>query len=177
MRHTALAALFFPLFNFAFVVAAHGSEPLKGYVYDEHGKDRVGDLHNLAIVIDVIDPWVSIQSKDSARAGSREGDFGSPYQDCGNSEFHCLTGPLEIIIPKNMSMKQWIYHGLTCQSVPLASSDIYRITCKSPRYRGQPSYTYSISRGVLSIESSPIAGAHRYDLRGQLGLFSLRYSP
>ncbi|WP_266171157.1 hypothetical protein [Dyella subtropica] len=175
-RVAALFAVVLALIS-GLVPAAHGAEPIRGYIYDEIGGGRAGALHDLAIVIDVAKNWVEIQRKADARIGSMDGDFGSKYEDCGNEAFYCLTGPLEIVIPKAMPMKQWKYHGLSCQSVAQPGSDAYRITCRSPKYRGRPTFTYSLSRGVLSIDSSPVAGGYRYELRGEHGLFSLGSNP
>lgn len=154
------------------VPAVLSAEQVRGYIYDGTGR-----ANNLSIVIDVVKPWVEIYHKADARIGSMGGDFGGEYEDCGNETFYCMTEGLEIVIPKAMPMKQWEYHGLTCQSAALPGRGVYRITCRSPKYRGQPTYTYSLSRGVLSIDSSPIAGRYRYELRGELGLFSPGNNP
>lgn len=156
---------------------AHGFERSKRYIYDEAGSTNSGAPHNLAIVIDVEKEWVNIQSKAKARVGSMYAGVGGSYVNCGNEAFYCLTGPLEIVIPKTMSVHRWNYHGLVCRGVRQMKSDIYDITCRSPKYQGRPSYTYSISRGVLSISSSPVAGEYRYELRGERGLFSPGNNP
>lgn len=151
---------------------ALGAGQDRGYIYDGTGR-----ANNLAVVIDVAKPWVEIYHKAEARIGSRGGDFGGEYEDCGNEAFYCMTEGLEIVIPKSMPMNQWRYHGLDCQSVALSGGDIYRITCQSSEYRGRPTFTYSLSRGVLSIDSSPVAGKYRYELRGERGLFSPGNNP
>ena len=154
------------------IPAARGAEQVRGYIYDGTGR-----ANNLSIVIDVVKPWVEIYHKANARTGSMDGDFGGNYDDCGNEAFYCMTSGLEIVIPKAMPMKQWKYHGLSCQSVPQPRGDAYRITCSSPKYRGKPTYTYSLSRGVASIESSPIWARDRFELRGERGLFSPGNNP
>ncbi len=88
-----------------------------------------------------------------------------------------MTGGLEIVIPKAMPMKEWTYHGLYCKNVAKLGSDSYRIMCQSPNYRGRPTYTYSLSRGVISIESSPVASYNKFELRGDRGLFSPGNNP
>ncbi|BDU21004.1 hypothetical protein [Dyella sp. GSA-30] len=152
---------------------AYGSEPAKGYIYDAAD---AGD--NRALVIDVVTRNVEIQSKAKAHIDAPLGDLGGGYDDCGNEKFFCLTGLLEIVIPKAMPMKQWGYHGLFCKGVAQPRGDIYRIACRSSKYRGHPTYTYSRSRGVLSIDSSPIGGARGgFQLRGEYGLFSPGSNP
>lgn len=153
--------------------AAYGAEPGKAYIYDAK---EPGD--NRALVVDIVTRNVEIQDQRSADMNASIGDLGGGFDDCGNEAFFCLTGLLEIIIPKSMPMKQWQYHGLSCQSTARPGSDTFRITCRSPRYRGSPSFTYSLSRGVLSIDSSPAGGARGgFELRGQLGLFSPGNNP
>jgi hypothetical protein len=158
---------------FRLVPAAHSSEQVAGYIYDGTGRSN-----NLSIVINVTTHDVSIQGTPDARINNPDDVITNNYEDCGNEDFYCLTGMLEIVIPKKaMPMKQWKYHDVSCQSVAQSGGDAYRITCRSPKYRGRPTYTYSPTRGVLSIESSPVAGDYRYDLRGKYGLFSLGVQP
>jgi len=148
--------------------AAHSAEPGKVYVYDAKDADD-----NRALVIDVATRNVEVQDKRSAHMATPAGDLGGGYDDCSNAAFHCLTGLLEIVIPKAMSMPRWEYHGMSCEAVAQPGGDVFRIVCKSPKYRGRPTYTYSLSRGVLSIDSSPIGGARgNFALRGRYGLFS-----
>lgn len=149
-----------------------GSGQVRGYIYD-----GIGKANNLSIVIDVATHGVEIQGKADARIGASLSGITHDYDDCGDKKFYCLTGMLEIVVPKAMPMKQWKYHGLSCQSVVQPGGDAYRITCRSPKYRGQPTYTYSLSRGVVSIESSPVAGDYSYELRGEHGLFSSGNNP
>ncbi|MDW2981392.1 MAG: hypothetical protein WBG81_11675 [Rhodanobacter sp.] len=152
---------------FGLLPVVHSAEQVRGYIYDGTGK-----ASSLSIVIDVITHDVEIQGTARARINTSRSEMTSAYEDCGNDAFYCLTGLLEIVIPKAMPMKQWKYHGLSCRSVAQPGGDAYRITCRSPKYRGRPTYTYSLSRGVVSIESSPIGGTYEYKLRGKNGLFS-----
>jgi len=155
------------------VPAAHGAENGKGYIYDATG---AGD--NRALVIDLVTSYVEVQTKTDVRIGAMFTDLGGTYEGCGNEAFFCLTGALEIVIPKSMPMKKWQYHGLSCKSVGEPKGDAFRITCRSPNYRGRPTFTYSLSRGVLSIDSSPVVGSRgEFKLRGQRGLFSPGNNP
>jgi hypothetical protein len=156
----------------ALIPTVHGVEQARGYIYT--ATDRTS---NLAIVIDVGRRWVEMQDKASARIGSADGSLGGYYEDCGNEAFYCKTGGLEIVIPKAMPMKQWKYHGLSCQSVAQPGGDTYRITCRSPQFRGRPTYTYSLSRGIVSIESAPVWSGGQFELRGERGLFSPGSNP
>ncbi len=153
------------------VSSAYGAENSKGYIYDakEAGDNRV-------VVINRVTRYVGIQDKSDVRIDAILTEFGGYYDDCGNEVFFCLTGPLEIVIPKSMPMKQWQYHGLSCKNVGETEGDVIRITCRSIRSggrRGGGTFTYSLSRGVLSIDSSPVGGSRGgFELRGQRGLFS-----
>lgn len=162
---------------FVLVHAAHGAERPRGYIYDGVNNGRSRPPHNLAIVITVDTATVEVQNKTDARVGAKYGGLYGEYENCGNEAFYCLTGPLEIVIPRAMPMKQWTYHGLFCQSVAQKGGDTYRISCRSRQYRGHPTYTYSLSRGVVSIESAPIWAADRFVLRGDQGLFSAGSNP
>lgn len=89
----------------------------------------------------------------------RVSEFGGDYEDCGNETFFCLAGPLDIIIPKSMSAKQWQYLGLSCKSVDEHGGDVIHVTCSSSRmYHTGTSFSYSRSRGVLSFGNSRIGG-------------------
>jgi len=157
---------------FLLVPAARSFEQVAGYIYD-----GIGSSNNLSIVINVTTHDVAIQGTPDARVNNPDDVITNNYEDCGNEDFYCLTGMLEIVIPKAMPMEQWKYRDVSCQSVAQSGGDAYRITCRSPKYRGRPTYTYSLTRGVLSIESSPVAGDYRYDLRGKYGLFSPGVQP
>jgi hypothetical protein len=150
------------------VSATPGDKKAGGYIYD--GVDKADKL---SIVIDVAKHNARIESTAHASIGSAHSEIIPDYEDCGNQSFYCITGMLEIVIPKAMPIKHWKHHGLSCKSVSHALDDTYRITCWSPQYRGRPTYTYSLSRGIVSIESSPIGGDYKYELRGDHGLFSV----
>ena len=170
-RIASLVALGFVLI-FRLVPVAHSAAQVAGYIYDGTGRSK-----NLSIVINVITHDVAIQGTADARINNPDDVISNNYEDCGNEDFYCLTGMLEIVIPKAMPMKQWQYHDVSCQSVAQPGGDAYRITCRSPKYRGRPTYTYSLARGVLSIDSSPVAGDYKYEVRGKYGLFSSGIHP
>jgi hypothetical protein len=165
MQRFAALALLIVTLTFGLMPAARSAEQAKGFIYAATDKSST-----VAIVVDVGRRGVEIQDKRSARI-SIDDEFVGNYEECGNEAFYCAGGLLEIVIPKNMPMKQWEYHGLSCQSVAQSGGDLYRITCRSPKYRGRPTFTYSLSRGVVSIESCPIGGSNEYELRGERGLF------
>ena len=153
--------------------AAHGAENGNGYIYDATSPGS-----NAALVIDRASRYVEVQNKDDVHMGAMLSDLGGDYENCGNNAFFCLTGALMVVIPKSMPMKHWQYHGLSCKSVSEPRGDAFRITCRSRNFLGRPAYTYSLSRGVLSIESSPVVGGReRFVLRGERGLFSPGNNP
>ena len=166
MTVVALAACLAP--------AAHGAENGKGYIYDAM---NAGD--NRAVVVNRVTGYVGIQDKRDVSVDTMVGDFGGSYEDCGNDIFFCLAGPLDIIIPKSMSMKQWKYKGLSCKKIGKPEGDAIRVTCSSSRlYHTGTSFTYSRSRGVLSFGNSRIGGTRGgFVLRGQRGLFSPGNNP
>jgi hypothetical protein len=172
VRHIAdialLATLFAPL--------AHGTEKCNGYIYD-----AINAADNRAIVINQITHYVGIQDKRDVRLDASFGNFGAFYEDCGNDAFYCLSGPLDIVIPKSVAMKQWEYNGLSCKRLGDPQDDIFSVTCTSSRrYHTGTSFTYSPSRGVLSFGNSPVGGVTRgngFALRGKRGLFSSGHNP
>lgn len=150
------------------VVMAQGASRSGGYVYDSTESGN-----NLAIVVDVTNRYVEVQEKRDVHVGSMLTDLGGTYRDCGNAAFLCLTGALEIVVPKSLGAREWRYNGLSCGSVSEPLGDALRITCQSPGYAGKHTFTYSPTRGVLSIDSSAVGGSgRRYKLRGRYGLFS-----
>lgn len=167
MRHIASFAALGLVLIFGLVPVAHSAEKVAGAIYDGTGRSK-----NLSIVVNVTTHGVAMQSTADAHINIPDDVISNDYEDCGNEDFYCITGPLDIVIPKAMPMKQWKYHDLSCQSVAQLGGDAYRIICRSPKFRGRPTYTYSITRGVLFIESSPVAGDYRYEPRGKYGLFS-----
>lgn len=150
------------------VVIAQGASRSGGYVYDSAEPGNT-----MAIVIDVTHRYVEVQDKSDVHVGSMLTDLGGSYKDCGNEAFLCLTGALELVVPKSLGASEWRYNGLSCRSVSEPQSDAFRITCQSPGYAGRHAFTYSPTRGVLSIDSSLVGGSGRsYKLRGRYGLFS-----
>lgn len=165
-----LAAL--ALLVFCWIPSTRGVERGRGYIYD-----GVGRASSLSIVIDVITHDVVIKHTADARFDTSNSYITNRYQNCGNTDFYCLTGLLEIVVPKAMPMKHWEYHGLFCQSIAQPGGDTYHIVCQSPKWHGRPTFSYSLSHGVTSIESSPVAGEYKYQLRGTQGLFSPGHNP
>lgn len=155
-------------------LAGSHTENDKGYIYDAI---TVGD--NRAVVINRVTHDVSIQDKRNASVNAVPGEFSGAYEDCGNEAFFCLAGPLDIVVSKSMSIKQWHYNGLSCRRIGAPEGDAIRVTCSSSRHpRTETSFTYSPSRGVLLFGNSPIGGTRGgFRLRGQRGLFSPSCSP
>jgi hypothetical protein len=159
-----------------FTSHAHSTEKCTGYIYDAINADD-----NRAIVINRITHYVGIQDKRDVHLEASFGNFGSFYEDCGNDAFYCLSGPLDIVIPKSVAMKQWKYNGLSCKRLKEPQDDILSVTCTSSRlHHTGTSFTYSPSRGLLSFGNSPVGGVTRgngFALRGKRGLFSSGHNP
>lgn len=170
LRASCVAAV---VYMIAFPAASHAGNN-KGYIYDAI---TVGD--NRAVVVNRVTHGVSIQDKRNASVDATPGEFSGSYEDCGNEAFFCLAGPLDIVVPKSMSMKQWQYHGLSCKRIGEAEGDAIRVTCSSSRrYRTGTSFTYSLSRGILLFGNSPVGGTRGgFRLRGPRGLFSPGCNP
>jgi hypothetical protein len=136
------------------------------YVYDSSENND-----NRAIVFDRATHLADVQDKSTTDA-IHATEFGGVYEDCGNKHFFCLSGPLEIAIPKNISLANWQYHGLTCKSVATQKTGIYQVTCREAVRGNVFVVTYSVRRGILSFQHSPLGGDSLFTLRGASGLFS-----
>jgi hypothetical protein len=155
-------------------LASHSAEHCKNYVYD-----AISEGDNRAVVVNRVTRDVSIQDKREVSMDAIPEAFSGSYKDCGNKIFFCLAGPLDIVIPKSMPKKQWKYHGLSCKRVGEPEGDAIHVTCSSSRrYHTGTSFTYSLSRGVLSFGNSPIGGTRGgFRLSGKSGLFSPGCNP
>lgn len=167
IRLAGLASIFFS----SCITVAHGDEKTRTYIYD-----GVGEAKKTSIVVDFVNKNAELRDKGDALVPSLSG-ITHDFDDCSDSRYYCLSGMLEIVVPKNMPIEEWEFHGLSCRSVAQAVANTYRINCQSHKYRGHPTYTYSLYHGIVSIESSPVAGDYRYELRGQDGLFSSENRP
>lgn len=170
--------------NFFYMVAAlffvalagsrvYGADRCIGYIYD-----AIDEGDNRAVVVNLVTKDIGIRDKRDARINAAVG-VSAPYEDCGNEAFFCLAGPLDIVIPKSMPMKKWEYYGLACKIVGEGRDDVVHVACLSSRpYHTGTSFTYSVSRGVLSFGNSRVGGVRGgFVLRGQRGLFSPGNNP
>lgn len=139
----------------------------QGYIYDAVA---IGD--HRAIVINNITARVSIQSKSTASVDQTSSTFGGEFENCGNQIYHCITGPVDIIIPKKMTLADWQYHGVFCKSRAEQHINIYLVTCKSGVSGVETIVTFSVLRGVLSFKNTPLGGRSLFKLRGYFGIFS-----
>ena len=145
---------------------------VNGYIYD--GAAR-GDQR--AVVINTATTWVGIQNRSSADIDASSTGFGGEFKDCGNKIYHCIDGPLNVAIPKKLPdfKQRYEFNGLMCESVPMRTNDVYKITCRSGSHVASV-VIFSIVRGVLSFRGTPIGGRDLFKLRGSAGLFSANKS-
>lgn len=153
---------------------AHGNERCVGYIYDAKNA-----IDNRSVVVNPTTHYVGIQDRRHARVDAQLSDFGGFFINCENEDFFCLTGPLEIVIPKSLPKKQWDYLGLTCKGLREHEGDAIKVTCSSSRmYQTEITFIYSPSRGVLSFGNSPVGGTRGgFKLRGQCGMFMPGHNP
>lgn len=153
---------------------ARDAESGRGYIYDAMA---AGD--HRAVVIDAVTRYVAIQDRRDAKVDDQRGAFGGYYKNCGNARFHCLEGSLDIVVPRTISVRQWNYRGLSCKRTGEPVGDTIQVRCTSSRhYRTGTTFTYSLSRGILSFGNSRVGGTRGgFVLRGQHGLFSRGNDP
>ncbi len=139
----------------------------QGYIYDAVGSDD-----KRAIVVDLSDKYISMQDKRQINIKSRSSEFAGKYTDCGNRSFFCISGPLEIVIPRDVSTMSWDYNHMSCSSHKTHRVGVFLATCVFGPRKRIITITYSALHGVLSFRNSPLGGDYIFELRGPDGLFS-----
>ena len=141
-----------------------------GYIYDASHDNR-------SVVLNVVSHWLSFQSKNKAAVRDESSEFSGPFIDCGNSNYWCISGPLAIIIPKNINKRSWKFASISCSMKTERYVKTYKITCGSIRDKYKTIVDFSIIRGVISISKSGTSDQTTFRLRGKCGLFGACNSP
>ena len=159
-----LCSIFLGIFTFN--VRAFGKS--EGYIYETSRDNR-------SLVLDVVSHWLSFQSKDEASIGDESSEFAGPFFDCGNSDYWCISGPLTILIPKNIKKnikkRSWKYADISCSMKSNKKMKTYRITCGSITDKYKTIVNFSPVHGVTSISKSGDGDQDTFRLRGKCGLF------
>lgn len=133
-----------------------------GSIYDATADQR-------AMVFNFHTHWMSFQDKRTANVNSSS-EFGGYFHDCSDSSYHCLSGPLSIVIPVIIQSHGWKHDGISCKASTQKSSNTYEISCTNSD--GRVTYVdYSPRHGISAIRQ----GDHsEFVLRGDCGIFCER---
>lgn len=153
------------LILFVSVATTHAHAPSKAYIYDSVNDSRT-------IVLNLTNSMLTFQDKSSVRIDEIT-EFGGSLQACGDEEYFCLTGSIDIVIPKVLSSMTWTYHDVSCVAKLISKdSRVYKIVCYGPGRDIGTEVEYSYSRGVVSVMDGTPSDQTRFELRGEYGLFS-----
>ena len=137
----------------------------EGYIYDLQ-ETKNSEVFNLK------ENWFSIQGRRSASV-SGSSEFAGHFKPCSTKVFHCISGPLNLIVPKTMAAGRWVYGYTECVTV-VVPPNLISGQCKAGNV--ETSYLFEARRGVISYRRR-ILGANGSDpddglIRGPRGLFS-----
>lgn len=129
-----------------------------------------------ALRFDLRDDYLSTHDKRSPKIFEEQTEFGGYFTDCSNNRFYCVSGPIDLLVPKHVQLLHWGNKSAHCNAKRVHSSHIaaYVVKCSSDygnRVR-TTRFHYSLIQGVTSFRFlSPSKGA-KYSLRGVCGLFA-----
>ncbi len=113
--------------------------------------------------------WMSFQYKQSANVGSSS-EFGGYFNDCSDSSYYCLSGPLSIVIPIMIRSNKWRHGGASCELIAQKSANSYEISCTDAS--GRKTYVdYSPRHGISAIHQVSEEDNVKFVLRGDCGIF------
>lgn len=149
----------------ATAMTVHADGLSKAYIYDSVDDPR-------AIVFNLNGGSFTFQDKNFVHIDEIT-EFGGSLQVCGDPEYFCLSGSIDLVIPKVLSSMNWTYHGVTCSSNLLSRySGVYKISCLGPGRDSGTEVEYSSFHGVISISDGAPGDQTRFELRGECGFFA-----
>lgn len=116
--------------------------------------------------------WVSHEDVDYLkRRDLAYGEFGGQLGVCSNTQFHCLFGGIDVVIPKSGGDHgEWSFKGINCTAALESQAGNARVvTCR--RGHNAVTFVYSPRRGVVSYARSS-QPEKEYELLGVRGLFA-----
>lgn len=102
-------------------------------------------------VFNIKDSLVSHEDSEYLkRRNYKYGDLGGNVKFCSDSEYYCLHGGLDIVIPRNPISKQdWALLDINCHSEePYTGQEKIVITCLRNKF--STTFVYSRDKGVIS---------------------------
>lgn len=89
-------------------MTARAQAPSRAYIYDSADDSR-------AIVLNLTNGMLTFQDKKFVRVDEIT-EFRGSIQICDDGKYFCLTGAIDLVIPKVLSSTKWNYHGVTCSA-------------------------------------------------------------
>lgn len=146
------------------------SEPkcptINGYIYDSSidGRAEVFNLKSFTM---------SIQSKRDADINRSDSEFAGPIVNCSSKAYLCMSGSLNLTVPRELTLAAWTFNGLNCKSLRDAkSTDQATIECAEGKDRPSIKAEYSTGRGILSYRRQNLDDEAVFRVRGRCGLFA-----
>lgn len=133
-----------------------------GCIYDATTDQR-------AMVFNFRTHWMSFQDKRSANVESSS-EFAGYFNDCTDSSYYCLSGPLSIAVPVTIKGHEWKHDGMSCKARMLTAANSYEISCEDSDGR-ETSVNYSPLNGILVIRQVEGGSETDFLLRGNCGIF------
>lgn len=89
--------------------------------------------------------------------GQDHTEFGGAFENCTNTEFYCVSTPMEIAVPKKVEgQTQWSVGGMSCATDLPFNEDSNIIRCEVPQ--GTTRFFFSDSSGVEWFEFVGVPG-------------------
>lgn len=138
-----------------------------GYIYDEQGTNT-SEVFNLQTRL------FSIQPRRSASL-TKSSEFSGGFEICSTAQVHCLSGPLNLVIPKNLVEGRWEHGNTVCLTKSDGAGKI-RGACTSNSV--EVDYVFEAESGLVSyrLRVKDTGGGYRdqglRQIRGKKGLFS-----
>jgi hypothetical protein len=139
-----------------------------GYIYDSSidGRAEVFNLKSMTM---------STQSKGDADLNRSDSEFAGPIVSCSNKAYLCMSGSLNISVPRGSTPIAWSFNGLNCKLLRDAkSTDQAIIECAEGKKPPSIKAEYSTSRGILSYRRQNVGDEAVFRARGRCGLFTLK---
>jgi hypothetical protein len=132
-----------------------------GFIYDQQGT-------RLSSVFNAKTKWFSFQDKRTANVTNSSSEFAGAFRWCSNEQLHCISGPLNILVPKDFAEGVYDHIGIHCSTRRVALATLTGECTSGGGVR--TSYTFERGRGIVSFRLATDQGT--YLLRGTVGLFA-----
>lgn len=131
---------------------------------------------NTALRFDLRNDYLSTHDKRSPEIFKEQTEFGGYFTNCTNNKFYCISGPIDLLLPRRVQLLHWSNKTTLCNAkrIHLLYTTLYAVVCSSS-YGNRIRITrfdYSPSRGVTSFRILSPSNGVMYSLLGERGLFA-----